>query len=148
MSENDAIALARMHAAAWAVPWLRVLKTDKTWTGGYSFTVDTGDGRVVVSIDGENGTVNRFEYYPNDPKVFLLPLWAAYPTYTSVTTGWRQSEGEQYKYRWHSFYRGLSNEAQAEYRRKYSPPTDEERCWKGFYELIDFLVSRAQAGDL
>jgi len=63
-------------------------------------------------------------------------LWAAYPTFNSVTMGWRQSYGEQYKYRWHSFYRGLSEDAKAEYRREYPPPTDEERCWQGFYELI------------
>jgi hypothetical protein len=142
MSENEAIGLAKAHAAAWAVPWLRVLKTQKTrtwWFFGvewYSFIVDAGDGRVEASIRVENGTVNRFEYYPNDPQAFLLPLWAAYPTYNSVTTGWRQSYGEQYKYRWHSFYRGLSNEAKTEYRRKYPPPTDEERCWQGFYEQI------------
>ena len=142
MTESGAIALAKAHAAQWSVPWRHVVKTerDRAWwyfsVEWYSFTIDTGDGRADASIHVESGTVNRFEYYPTDPKAFLLPLWAAYPTYHSVTMGWRQSYGEQHKYRWHSFYRGLSEEAKAEYRRKYPPPTDEERCWQGFYELI------------
>src|SRR5262245_26992493 len=160
MTASDAIALAKAHAALWSVPWHHVVKreTSRAWwcfsVEWYSFTIDTGDGRVDASIHVESGTVNRFEYYPADPKAFLLPLWAAYPTYTSVTMGWRQSYGEQYKYAWHSFYRGLSEEAKAEYRRKYPPPIDEERCWQGFYELVadvpatgehpiaDFIIGR------
>src|ERR1700757_1550579 len=123
MTESDAIALAKAHAAQWSVPWHQVVKAvkDRAWwyfsVEWYSFTIDTGDGRVDASIHVESGTVNRFEYYPSDPQAFLLPLWAAYPTYTSVFMGWRQSYGEQYKCRWHSFYRGLSKEAKAEYRR-------------------------------
>jgi hypothetical protein len=142
MSESEAIRLAKAYAAAWAVPWLRVLTTAKirTWwffgVERYFFTVDAGNGRVQASIDAQRGTVRQFEYYPNDPRAFLLPFRAAYPTYDPVRSGWRQGNGEQYKYTWHSFYKGLSNEAKTEYRRKYPPPADVERCWQGFYEWI------------
>ena len=142
MTETDAINLAKAHAAKWSVPWLKILKTEKErpwWfflVQWYTFTIDTGDGEAIATVRSITAAVNRFEYYPSQEKGFLLPLWAAFPTYNSVTCGWRQGYGEPYKYRWHSFYRGLTEDEKAEYRRKYPPPDDADRCWKGFYELI------------
>ena len=80
MTESDAIALAKAYAAQWSVLWHHVVKTekDRVWryfsVEWYSFTIDTGDGRVDASIHVESGTVNRFEYYPSDPKAHLLPF--------------------------------------------------------------------------
>ena len=120
----------------------------------YTFKIDTGDGEAVATIYSRAARVNSFEYYPRDERAFLLPLWAAYPRFTSVTVGWRQGSGERYKYRWHAFYRKLSEHAKAEYRRRFQPPDDEERCWHGFYELTsdkratnkhpiaDFIIGR------
>ncbi len=34
----------------------------------------------------------------------MVPLWAAYPSYDSMTIGWRMGSGEVYKYRWHYWY--------------------------------------------
>ena len=160
MTEIAAIRLAQAHATEWGVPWRQILKTEKerAWwyfaVEWYTFTIDTGRGEAVATIHSQTATVNRFEYYPSEEKGLLLPLWAAFPTYTSVTCGWRQGYGEPYKDRWHSFYRSLSEGERAEYRQKFPPPHDKERCWEGFYELIadmhadgehpiaDFIVGR------
>lgn len=142
MGELDALNLVKRHAAEWAVPVHRLIRTEKErswyWFGvdWYTFTLDTGNGEVVACVHVESATVNRFEYRPADAEPFLLPLWAVFPTYTSVAMGWRQGYGEIYKHKWHAFYRALSEAGKAVYRRRYPPPTDEERCWHGFYELI------------
>jgi len=145
MSEGDALNLAKAHAAAWEVPWRQVLETLKEKNGGvwwfgkvvwYTFVIDTGDGKAIVSNHSESGSVTRFEYCPSDPKGLLLPLWAAYPTYTSVSAGWRQAYGEQYRYKWHTFFQELAENVRADYRRKFPVPADEERGWQGFYELM------------
>ena len=56
----------------------------------------TDGSRLGQSVsDAGYRTKFRVEYHPTDLKAFLLPLWAAYPSFTSVTMGWRQSYGEQ-----------------------------------------------------
>ena len=163
MTESKAIELAKAHADTWGVPWVQIkkIKKDRDWwyfsVAWYNFEIDTGDGEAFAIIDSQTATVNRFEYYPREKK-FLLPLWAAYPTYNSVTSGWRQGYGEEYKYEWHSFYQSMSEDDRAEYKRKFPPPDDEELCWHGFYELIadtpaddkhsvaEFIIGRVPEG--
>ncbi len=142
MNEVAAVNAAEVYAAAWNIPWRQVVKTDKErewWFFSirwYTFTIDTGDGEAIASVYGPTATVNRFEYYPSAPDGFLLPLWVAFPGYTSVTCGWRQGYGESYKYRWHSFYRSLTEAKKAEYRLRFPPPVDKDLCWQGFYENV------------
>jgi hypothetical protein len=142
MRKIHAINLATEYAIQCNIPWVRILGTERSrawWyvtVMCYTFTVDTGDGTVIASVCTSTAKVVRFEYTPNDQKAWLLPLWVAYPTYNSMTSGWRQGYGEPYKYRWHAFYRSLSDEEKCKYRQTYSPPNDKERCWQGFYEFI------------
>jgi hypothetical protein len=89
-------------------------------------------------------SVSYFELKPIDPKRFLLPLWAVFPHYTSVTIGWRMGYGEKYKYRWHAWYRSLSDEDRRKYKQRFPAPTDEERCWEGFYEQIADVPATGQ----
>jgi hypothetical protein len=112
-------------------------------TNEFEFNVDTGDGEAFVGVDPITEKVDWFEYHPKERK-FLLPLWVAYPTYTSVTAGWRQGYGEVYSYKWHSYYRSLSDDEKAKYKQTFPPPDDEERCWQGFYEslLIDLQKTK------
>jgi hypothetical protein len=152
MLQSYAINLAKNHAAEWAVPWRQIMKSERMlpwwffFGQSYDFTIDTGDGEAVASVVSGLNTVTRFEYHPWDPKAFLLPLWAAFPLNDSVTMSWRMGGyDERYKYRWHYFYRALSNEAKAEYRQKYPPPEDERRCWRGFYE---FIADKPASGDI
>lgn len=148
MTRNRAIELARSHAAEWGVPWQEVLSSGTErgflylFVAWYSFTVDTGNGRAIAVIRASTRSLYRFEFYPNDPRGFLLPLWAAFPLFSSVTSGWRQGSGEPYKYRWHSFYRGLTLSEKEEYRKRFPPPDD--RGWQGFYE---FIADRPATGE-
>ena len=65
----------------------------------------------------------------------MLPLWAAYPTYCSVTIGWRMGCGEDYKYRWHAWYDSLSVDRKAQYKERY-PAKDD---WDYFYtDVADY----------
>lgn len=88
--------------------------------------------------------VSYFEVKPTDPKHLLIPLWGVFPRYTAVTIGWRMGYGEEYKYRWHAWYRGLSDEDRQKYKQRFPTPTDEERCWEGFYEQIADVPATGQ----
>ena len=140
MSETAAIEHVRTYAAQWGLPvqHLRLVKKHRAWwyfrIRWYEFEVDTGDGTADV-IASRRG-INSFEYKPTNPKTFLLPLWAVQPYFTSVTIGWRMSPGEEYKYRWHAWYRSLSDVERAAYKARFPAPTDEERAWSGFYEEV------------
>jgi hypothetical protein len=98
------------------------------------FDVDTGDGTADVVI--YQSGVSSFEYKPTDPKSLLLPLWAVQPHFTSVTVFWRILSGEAYKYRWHAWYRSLTDAERAAYKERFPAPTDEARAWSGFYEDV------------
>jgi hypothetical protein len=140
MSETTAIERVRAYAAQWGVPVraVRLVRKRRAWwyfrVRWRAFEVDTGDGTadVIVSRDG----VSSFEYNPTDPKTFLLPLWAVQPHFTSVTIFWRMAPGEEYKYRWHAWYRTLSDAERAAYKERFPAPTDNERAWSGFYEDV------------
>src|SRR5262249_23678247 len=121
MTETGAVALVKSYAAEWGVSWQQLLKIEKkrSWwyltVREYSLTIDTGGGNALAVIDCPTAAIVRFECFPSDPKEILLPFWAPFPTYSSVSSGWRQGCGEPYKYRWHSFYRSLSAEEKAKY---------------------------------
>jgi hypothetical protein len=134
----------------------RIVETRRGWFRIHSYLVevDTAEGVATVAMSGDR-TVSGLTFEPSDPATWLLPLWACFPQYTSVTMGWRMGEGEDYKYRWHAWYRSLSDEQRARYRAQFPPPTDPERAWgEGWYEevadvparspdsIADFLIGR------
>ncbi|NES83356.1 MAG: hypothetical protein F6K10_19215 [Moorea sp. SIO2B7] len=163
ISKKDAaISAAETYAAEWNVPWERVTKIKKhrallIFIEGFTISFESGGGVGEVEVSCPD-RITRFEFMPSDSTHFMLPLWAAYPTYDSVTSGWRQGYGEVYKYRWHDWYDKLSDEKRTEYRERFPPPKDEELCWADFYELIadvpadynsipDFLMGRVPKND-
>jgi hypothetical protein len=140
MREHEAESLVRAYAADWGVPVrrVRVLRKYRAWwyfgNRGYEMAIDADDGTATAWVF--DGGVCRFDYRPTGPKTFLLPLWAAFPTYNSVTMGWRQGEGEDYKYRWHAWYRSLTDAERAAYRDRCPAPIDAGRAWAGWYEEV------------
>ena len=115
----------------------------------YTIEVDTGDGHAsVVASRYYPGGIWRCEYYPTDSNRFWLPLWVAYPTFSSVTIGWRMADGEEYKYKWHAWYRNLRDPARAEYKQHFPPPADESLGWKEFYELVADVPSGGSVSDV
>ena len=109
----------------------------------YGFTVHTGNGIAVADVVWPGYSVKRFEFYPMDGTSLMFPLWIAYPTFNSVTIGWRMGAGEAYKYRWHGWYRSLSEDRKAEYKEHFPPP--ERGAWSGFYEEV---AARASQGTI
>jgi hypothetical protein len=152
---HESIDAARAYTAKWGIPWgtiSRITRERSSWwplsaVQRYNFTVETDSGIVEVPVWCPDQTVSRFEYYPRDPKAWMLPLWAAFPEYTSVSMGWRMAYGEGYKYRWHHWYRGLSPSARDEYKKRFPPPDNEELGWHGFYEDIAERPSSGTLGD-
>jgi len=133
-----AISVAKNYAAAWSVPWGKVTKVRKRLSGfqvkdfHISFDSEAGMGEVNISCPD---FIWRFEFIPRGSHD-MLPLWAAFPHHTSITSGWRQGYGEVYKYRWHDWYNRLSDERRLEYKQRFPPPEDKELAWDDFYELI------------
>jgi hypothetical protein len=156
MKYQRAIQLAQDYAASCGIPWkdVRVVNKERSWwyfnVHSYELDVDTGDGTARILVSNHFWNVRgiySFEYYPNDETGDLLPLWLAFPGFTSVAIGWRMGRGEVYKYRWHDWYRRLSEARRTEYKRKYSPPEDDDRAWQGFYEFIADVPSGGSISD-
>lgn len=55
---------------------------------------------------------------------------------------WRQSYGERYKYIWHQWYRQLSNLQRSEYQKCFPAPLDKDLCWEDFYNFIAEVPAR------
>lgn len=147
-----ALDAAKDYAAKWDLQLKDVLATGKkpAWwlpfsIRWYTFTFHTGSGIVVVDVFWPGYKVKRFELYPLTGRGVMLPLWAAYPDFTSVTIGWRMGHGEVYKYRWHHWYRSLTDDEQAEYKKRFPPP--DYGAWPGFYEEIADRPSSGSIGD-
>ncbi len=140
MKEADAEEMAKKYAQKWGVPWHRTSSTRIIRQAGgfsacsnYEFQIDTGKGNALAVVAPKLSSVERFEYYPNNPRCFMLPLWVAYPGRWRHWGGWRQSYGENYQFRWFEWWATLSDEMKVEYRNCYPEPPDEELSWKGFY---------------
>jgi hypothetical protein len=140
MNERTATQLVRAYAAQWSVPvrGVRLLGKKRAWcyfcVSDYVFEVDTGDGTALATVS--EGSIYFFDYKPTDAKTFLLPLWAAHPGVPSFTMRWGVYPGEEYKYRWHGWYRSLDDAERSAYKQRFPAPTDEELGWAGFYERV------------
>ena len=138
MDQAAAIKMAQAYAGRWGVPWGRVLSVEAKREGwrrnvrGYSIEVEAGDRPASISIWIHDGNIHRFEFIPGDSGTPLLPLWAAFPSFCSVTIGWRMSFGESYRYHWHEWYGRLGQAERVEYQRRFPVPVDEEGGWADF----------------
>jgi hypothetical protein len=149
VTEAEALEAARRYADEHGVPWVEVALVQKTraWyfkVLAYHFDIDTGgQGVAWATVNTQLGVV-WFEFRPTDPDRFWLPPWAAYPLYNSVTTGWRQGNGEQYWIDWHDWYAALPQDRKAAYRERFPEP--DRDGWPGFYELA-WRRTRSYAAD-
>lgn len=133
--------MARSYAASWGltVRGATLVKRHRhSWYFGmaaheFELGTEKGTARVLVSSDG----VSSFDLRPSGSDTPMLPPWAAFPHFTSVTIFWRMVPGEGYLARWDGYYAGLSEVDRAAYRESYPAPTDEERGWAGFYVIVD-----------
>gem|GEM_PF-6435954 len=104
-------------------------------------TAVADEGTIEANIWPNLSTLHSCILKPNDEAGLLLPLWIAFPRFSSVTSGWRQGTGEPYKYEWHQWWNTLSQSTKQDYRIRFPEPTDEEReewkgGWEGFYDHI------------
>lgn len=143
MKQDDAIAAAREYATNWSVPWGTITKIErrrKWWPAfavlEFTFFFETEGGTGEAEVAQPNCTVVRFEYIPTGSEHWMIPLWAAYPGYDSITGAWRQGDCETYKYRWLEWYLELSDEKRSEYKTRFPPPQDRFLRWHGFYDWI------------
>ncbi|MCM8531865.1 MAG: hypothetical protein NE330_11940 [Lentisphaeraceae bacterium] len=95
-----------------------------------SFNNDSGKGVVDVAPDYQ---IKRFEFHPSSNDKDMLPLWIAYPSYNSVTIGWRMGTGELYREKWTTWFLSLPNGTRQTFIEKYPLPEDKELGWEDFY---------------
>lgn len=64
----------------------------------------------------------------------IEPPWIQYPNTEPWWGGWRQGESEEWLLRgWLPFWRGLDEDARAEYLRQWPPPDDD---WKTYLTVF------------
>jgi hypothetical protein len=144
MDQTKPIDVVKAFCARSSVPCLsaklaRVHTQKHLWfftiVTGYAVEIDTGDGVAIVCVTDQYD-VDRVHYEPPTTGGWLLPLWVAFPMYSSMTSFWRCCSGEDYKYKWHAWYRGLSEVERSNYKKHFPAPTDPERAWEGWYEEV------------
>ena len=139
MNQQKAISAAKEYAASWDVPWGQVTsaKPLRAWwllfaASEYAICFENEGGQGVVYVSFSTYRITSFEFFPTNGSFHMVPLWAAYPFYDSVTIGWHMGDGEYYKYSWHDWYRKLSKEAQLKYQQRFPPRED----YDDFYAMI------------
>ena len=142
MTESEAITVARDHAGSHGLPWgegSRIYQEQKPGIFRkplvWQVRSESVTGELHITVDDRRATVSscRFIPFPRDENGWLLPLWVVFPDYNSVTIGWRMGPGEPYKYRWHGWWRTLTNEQKAAYKAKYPEPTAADLAWDDWY---------------
>ncbi|HEX4797101.1 MAG TPA: hypothetical protein VH370_25135 [Humisphaera sp.] len=102
---------------------------------GYTVEVVTIEGVASVHMS-RNLVINWVSFTPSSPGGLLLPLWAAFPHFTSVTIFWRMCPGEDYMLQWREWYRGLTDAERFKYQERFPTPADPQRAWEGWYEML------------
>lgn len=145
MNEETALSTAMKYAGTWQVPWSKTVETKThkrgflifkyAWAYTFRFESVQGKGEIhVYANDGYQCPIDRMIFWPKDPTDFLLPLWAAFPEQSRISSLWRQGAGEVYKERWSEWFVALSDEKKQAYEEQYPPPHDESLCFDDFYE--------------
>jgi hypothetical protein len=141
-SESNALRIAREHLERRSLPWERVEKVfiHKPWWGlfgadAYVFDFIGEAGWAEVWVDYPD-KIRYSTFYPVDGRFQVAPLWTQFPEFSSVTISWRMAPGEDYHRHWHWWFHRLSSEERLAYQKLYPAPTDEERCWSDFYDLL------------
>lgn len=150
VKKQDVIVAAERHAEDWDVPWGAVTDFKPLREGWLLrprcyvlwFEGEHGKGEVWVDPDG---TVTSFELDPAGPDHWMVPLWGAYPTYTSVSAGWRQGGGERYYALWFHWFWTLPRPEQQAYQERYPPP--EHFVWPDFWDFVGSKLAEASQTD-
>jgi hypothetical protein len=142
--------VARAYASQWGVdvsepivvapkrPWWLIFRVS-----GYKVAYHTAEGCAVVEIHGRDYRVSRFEFYPAEcSKAIMVPLWAAFPGYDSVTINWRTGYGGAYSAAWFKWYERLSVEEKVGYQERFPPPS--KGSWSDFYEFVEAGKGRSE----
>jgi hypothetical protein len=99
------------------------------------------EARLIVTVDSWSEAVRHVTLIGLN-RAFLLetatlnqagavpPPWRAFPTYSPVTMGWRQGNGEYWMMRvWQPFWSGLSPTERSQYLDRWEAPTE----WREWY---------------
>ncbi|MEM8734045.1 MAG: hypothetical protein AAGG44_07480 [Planctomycetota bacterium] len=149
MNESEAISVAQSYAVGWDVRWVatRDVTPHKagfwplTYVWAYSIRFDAGQADGEIHLHAKKNAIypiDRLIVSPHESTEFLLPLWAAFPYQSRVSSLWRQGPGEVYYDKWRTWFVALPSEEQERYMNRYPAPDDDSLCFADFYE--DFVV--------
>lgn len=145
MNETEAISIAKAYAAQWDVQWIATFEVTAHKAGfwpfsyvwAYSIKFDAGQADGEIHLHANRNAIcpiDRLIVSPHQTTEFLLPLWAAFPNQSRVSSLWRQGPGEVYRCKWESWFAALPPEEQESYKKCYPAPNDESLCFADFYE--------------
>lgn len=132
MNETDTISLVRRYAAQWRVDVgdsFRIESERKFFrTIAHRVHHESDDWSGFAYVEAKADVPSTFDFRPKRSGLLMPPLWAAYPTYSGVTIGWRMGSGEDYRYAWWQWYNQQSSANREKYQHLFPAPVDE-RSW-------------------
>ena len=141
MDESNSIAIVRRYAERWRIPRLDSFRLERErrflLTVAHKLYLDNREWSGFAYVERNASEPAVFDFRPKQQNLMMPPLWAAYPTYSAVTIGWRMNGGEDYRYAWWDWYRKLAESQRDEYQHVFPVPVDDRGWNLWFYDVDD-----------
>ena len=139
MTDQTSIDIVQRYAARWGISSLHPtrIETERKWlrTAAHKLHYDSSQWQVFACVERASTEPSVFDFRPRERGLLMPPLWAAYPTYSAATIGWRMGGGEDYRYAWWDWYGTLSDAKRDEYQETFPVPVDDRNWNLWFYDV-------------
>ncbi|MCC9644360.1 hypothetical protein LOC71_18945 [Rhodopirellula sp. JC740] len=139
MTDQTSLDIVQRYAARWgiALPHPTRIEIERKWfrTFAHKLRFDSEHWEGFAYVERGYTEPSVFDFRPRVDGLLMPPLWAAYPTYSAVTVGWRMGGGEDYRYVSWEWYGTLSDAERAEYQTIFPVPSDHRNWDLWFYDV-------------
>ena len=139
MDTKHSISIVTEYAARWGVTVPSPLNVVAIKSGfrcvEHQVLYESDDWMGIASVMAGQSTPAFVDFRPNFAALAMLPPWAAYSSYDSVTSGWRQGYGDGYLSHWINWLVELESNDRTNYLTRYPAPIDE-RLWGDWFESV------------
>ena len=139
MDSSSSISIATEYAMQWRVvlPLPLYVMPRRRWFRSAEHHIahesEKWIGTALVLASRSNP--DFIDFRPLFASESMIPPWAAYPSYSSVTSGWRQGSGDGYLAHWIKWLRNCHPEERSLYLSRFPAPNDD-RLWHDWYASV------------